>query len=60
MLAGVASAAITNQHSVGSVVAVRSGDDADRINMDQRFDRVRAAAGRLHRATETATLAAEV
>jgi hypothetical protein len=44
-LAGLASAATAGLHAAGPVVAVRSGDDGRRVNLDQRFDRVRAAAG---------------
>jgi hypothetical protein len=59
VLAGVASAATATDHRTGPLVAVRSGDDPQRVNLDQRFDRVRVAAGQaLHLAASASPLPA--
>jgi hypothetical protein len=44
VFAGVASAATATDRRGGPLVAVRSGDDPQRVNLDQRFDHLRVAA----------------
>jgi hypothetical protein len=46
VLAGLALAATVGDRPGGPLIAVRSGDDARRVNLEQRFERVRAAAGK--------------